>query len=193
MNKKQYSSTGAGPVSRQPRSRGFTLIEVLVTLVVMSFGLLGLAGLQVTSLKNSRSAALRTTAMQHAYDMADRMRANLAAVGTGNYDLGAVSAGTSTPACLTTTGCTPTQMAAHDLYEWQQALSASTNASGNGLPNGAGIVCIDSTAESTPSTPSAPACDNIGQLYRIKVWYVDETPAPGAAIVYKAIVVDFQA
>lgn len=194
MNKRQFQPVDAGPVGLHRHSRGFTLIEVLITIVVMSFGLLGLAGLQLTSLKNSRGAALRTTAMQHAYDMADRMRANLAAVGTGAYDMSTVSAGTNTATCLTITGCTPAQMAAHDIYEWQLALSASTNASGNGLPAGAGIVCIDSSAESTasPSTPSAPACDNLGQLYRIKVWYADETPAPGNPIVYKAIVVDFQ-
>ena len=177
--------------SRRPPQAGFTMIEVLVSIVVLSFGMLGLAGLQLNSLKNSRGAALRSLAIQHAYDMADRMRSNLSAVGTGNYSTAAVSAGTQTAACLTTAGCTPAEMAAHDLYEWQRNLSASTNVSGNGLPSGQGIVCIDSTAETTasPSTPAAPACDNLGQLFRIKVWYLDDTNDT----VLKVIVVDFQA
>jgi type IV pilus assembly protein PilV len=55
---------------------GFTLIEVLVAMVVLTVGLLGLAGLQATSLKNSQNAYYRSVATQLAYDMADRMRAN---------------------------------------------------------------------------------------------------------------------
>lgn len=164
------------------------MIEVLVSIVVLSFGMLGLAGLQLNSLKNSRSAALRGLAILHAYDIADRMRSNLGAVGTGAYDMATVSSGTSTAACLTTAGCTPAQMAAHDIFEWQRNLNASTNESGNGLPSAQGIVCIDSTAD-TGSTPAAPACDNLGQLYRIKVWYLDDTNDTAL----KLIVVDFQA
>ena len=175
--------------SRRPRQTGFTMIEVLVSIVVLSFGMLGLAGLQLNALKNSRGAALRTLAIQHTYDMADRMRSNLGAVGTGNYSTAAVSAGTQKAACLTTAGCTPAEMAAHDIYEWQRNLGASTNVAGNGLPSGQGIVCIDSSADATPSTPAAPLCDNLGQLFRIKVWYLDDTKDT----VLKVIVVDFQA
>ena len=185
MNQRQVPSFMPGA---RRRAGGFTLIEVLVTIVVLSFGLLGLAGMQLTSLKNSRSSVLRSLAMQHAYDMADRMRSNLAAVGAGSYDMSTPGAGTNTAACLTTAGCTPAQMAGQDIYEWQQGLSSSTNAAGNGLPSGQGIVCIDSTSETT-STPAAPACDNLGQLYRIKVWYQDDTSDANL----KVIVVDFQA
>ena len=166
---------------------GFTMIEVLVSMVIMTVGMLGLAGLQLNTLKNSRGAALRSLAIQHAYDMADRMRANLGAVGVGGYDMTTASAGTSTAACLTTAGCTPAQMAAQDIYEWQRNLNASTNTSSNGLPSGQGIVCVDSTAE-TNSTPAAPMCDNLGPLYRIKIWYQDDT----ADTSLKLIVVDFQ-
>ena len=178
----------AGHACPTRHARGFTMIEVLITIVVLSFGLLGLAGLQLTSLKHSRSSVLRTLAIQHAYDMADRMRGNLAAVGAGSYDMSTPGSGTNTAACLTTAACTPAQMAGQDIYEWQRALNASTNTSSNGLPSGQGIVCIDSTSEST-STPAAPACDNLGQLYRIKVWYLDDTADNNL----KVIVVDFQA
>ena len=186
MNQRQVPSFMPGA---RRRAGGFTLIEVLVTIVVLSFGLLGLAGMQLTSLKNSRSSVLRSLAMQHAYDMADRMRSNLAAVGAGSYDMSTPGAGTNTAACLTTAGCTPAQMAGQDIYEWQQALSSSTNAAGNGLPSGQGIVCIDSSADATLATPAAPLCDNLGHLFRIKVWYQDDTSDPNL----KVIVVDFQA
>lgn len=184
MNKWNSPASATHPARR---AGGFTLIEVLVTIVILTFGLLGIAGLQLASIKNSRSSVLRSLAMQHAYDMADRMRTNLAATSAGTYNMASASAGTNTAACLTTTGCTPTEMAGQDIYEWQQALNVSTNASGNGLPNGQGIVCLDKTAEAS-STPAAPACDNLGHLYRIKVWYQDDTSDTSL----KLIVVDFE-
>jgi type IV pilus assembly protein PilV len=156
------------------RSAGFTLLEVLISLLIISFGLLGLAGLQVISLKNSHSATMRTLATQHAQDIADRMRANMAGVAAGGYAMGAGGAtATEVPACLTTVGCTPAQQAANDLFEWQQGLDATASTSGTGLPGGQGVVCIDSTPNDGASAAS-PDCDNIGQLYVIKVWWIDD-------------------
>jgi type IV pilus assembly protein PilV len=80
--------------------RGFSLIEVLVTLVVLSLGILGLAGLQSVALKNSHSAMLRAQAAQYAYDMLDRMRVNRAAAIGGAYNLtmeAAAPGGTNLP------------------------------------------------------------------------------------------------
>ena len=56
--------------------RGTTLVETLVALLVLSIGLLGVAALQLTSLRNNRSAHLRSQAQVMAYDITDRMRAN---------------------------------------------------------------------------------------------------------------------
>ncbi|MFN3564498.1 MAG: type IV pilus modification protein PilV [Burkholderiaceae bacterium] len=58
------------------RSRGVTLIEVLVALVIVAVGLLGLAGLQVRGLSIQKDAHGRAIATQLALDLADRMRAN---------------------------------------------------------------------------------------------------------------------
>jgi len=58
------------------KQRGFTLIEALVAAIVLSVGLLGLAGLQATSQKLSQSAYQRTQAANLAYQMADAIRAN---------------------------------------------------------------------------------------------------------------------
>jgi len=57
---------------------GFSLLEVLVTIVILSLGILGAAGLQRAALQNGHSALLRAQAALYAYDMADRMRANRA-------------------------------------------------------------------------------------------------------------------
>ena len=64
-------------VRRRIRMSGVSLIEVLVTVVVLSIGLLGLAGMQATGSKFNHSAYLRSQAVNLAYDMADRMRANI--------------------------------------------------------------------------------------------------------------------
>lgn len=122
---------------------GFTLVEVLIAMIVLAVGLLGLAGLQATSLKNNQSAYNRIKATQLAYDIADRMRANY----TEAKKPGNVYVATTTPpnsavaSCGNTTGCTPAQMAQNDLYEWNQAIDITTNPSG-GLPGGTGTIVI---------------------------------------------------
>jgi len=112
------------------KNTGFTLIEVLIAMLVLAVGLLGLAGLQATSLKNNQSAYNRSQATQLAYDLADRMRANVA--GKTTYTTGTA---TATSACLTTTGCTKEAMAENDLKEWNDAISAT-------LPSGAGTITV---------------------------------------------------
>ncbi|MEP7243215.1 MAG: type IV pilus modification protein PilV [Gammaproteobacteria bacterium] len=62
------------------RTRGFTLTEALVALLVLSIGLLGVAGLQIASLRASGGSAKRSQATFLAYDIIDRMRANSKAV-----------------------------------------------------------------------------------------------------------------
>ncbi|MBW8306116.1 MAG: type IV pilus modification protein PilV [Thiobacillus sp.] len=103
--------------------RGFTLLEVLVAIVVLSIGLLGLAGLMASSLKNSHSAYQRTQATWLAYDALDRMRANrqVALAGGYNLALGAAPGGSA--------------LAKDDLDEWDTALA-------NTLPAGDGSIAV---------------------------------------------------
>ncbi|WP_129647266.1 type IV pilus modification protein PilV [Peristeroidobacter agariperforans] len=97
---------------------GFTIVEVLVALVVLAVGMLGMAGLYVTTLRSSGSALSRMQAVNLAADMADRIRANrLARV--------AYQTGTTTPAkqtCVNSGTCTQEQMAENDLFVWQQQI-----------------------------------------------------------------------
>jgi type IV pilus assembly protein PilV len=107
------------------RNKGFTLVETLVALVILSAGLLGVAALQFTSLQNNNSAVFRSQATYFAYDIADRMRANRDRVLAGDYktSYGAVSG-------------TPTNVAQTDVQAWKVALAAS-------LPSGDGEILSD--------------------------------------------------
>lgn len=150
------------------RIHGSTMLEVLVSIVVVSFGLLGLAGLQAVGMQYTNSAALRTIATQQAYDMADRLRANQAGVIAGYYNNPTAA---ETASCLQNAGCTPQQLAQMDVFLWQQELSRLLPGA---APGGEGIVCIDNTPDD--GTPAAPACDNVaGAPYVIKVWWDDKS------------------
>ncbi len=120
-------------------SHGFTMIEVLVAIFVLAIGLLGLAGLQTTSLKNNTSAYTRSQAQLLAYDMLDRMRSNRQGVKNGNYD-DLLSSTPTDPNCVSG-GCSVAQLAQHDAFEWSQFL-AQTLPSGTGLVSGNGTGSI---------------------------------------------------
>lgn len=99
--------------------RGFSLFEVLVTVVVVSVGLLGLAGLQFAGLRASNNAQDATYAMQLAQDLADRIRANRVGALNGAYDPFSIDASTpeqNNPGCQAT-ACDPTNIAQLDRYE----------------------------------------------------------------------------
>lgn len=78
------SPGGAKKVSMQ---HGVSLLEVLVAVVVLSIGLLGLAGLQMSSLRNNQSAAVRTNAVFALYSIADAMRAEPDAARSNAFNL----------------------------------------------------------------------------------------------------------
>jgi type IV pilus assembly protein PilV len=145
-------------------SAGFTLIEVLISVVVLAIGLLGMAALQMNGLRNNQSAYFRAQATQLAYDMADRMRTNIVeardAASGGTYNNGA-----STTNNCATGACTTAQMTGYDFSEWNAELTAQ-------LPSGTGRVCIDGTPND--GTFALPACDGVGTVYAIKVWWDDD-------------------
>ncbi len=99
------------------KNTGFTLIEVLVAMLILAAGLLGLAGLQASGLRQSQNASFRSQATALAYDLADRIRANSGQIGTYTGPAPALNNN-----CLLAVGCNPTVMANHDMAEWNAAL-----------------------------------------------------------------------
>ena len=96
------------------KQRGFNLIEVMVSLVIFSIGLLGLAGLQQVGLTQNTTAMQRTVAMNLAYDLFDRMRNNK----TTDYSL---TTWALIPNCVDAP-CNATQIANYDVTEWQMTI-----------------------------------------------------------------------
>ncbi len=113
------------------KQNGFSLLEVVVAIFILAIGLIGLVGLQAVALKNNNSAYNFTQAAQAAYNIIDRMRANSA--GRNNYIVSAAGFGTQNNSCLSTTGCSASGMAGHDLFEWHKALADNLP----GTPTGA--------------------------------------------------------
>lgn len=70
----------------KPGECGFTLVEVLVTIIVMAVGILGVAGLQLAGMRSNHSAYLRSQATIAASDLIDRMRADPAAFAGKRFD-----------------------------------------------------------------------------------------------------------
>jgi type IV pilus assembly protein PilV len=105
------------------RVAGFTLIEVLIALIIMSVGMLGIAGLYVHSMQAGRTSVLRHNAVTLAGDIADRIRANPragAAYALAGANNNCVNGGID---------CTIGEMAANDVFLWDQQAAAT-------LPNG---------------------------------------------------------
>ncbi len=126
---------------------GFTLIEVLVSMVILSIGLLGIAKLMLFSSRSNDSAYLRSQATELAYEILDNMRANRqeAIALTYNTTAGARATTAAPPAviCNGAAQCSTTQQAVFDVYQWKLRLDTASNPGGptiGALPLGAGSV-----------------------------------------------------
>lgn len=135
------------------RQSGFSLIEVLVALFVLSLGLLGGMGMQLAALRTRQQSALLSQALILAAGMAERMRANSGQMNLPDalnpyldqfYETDADGApAPGSPPCFTVSGCDGAQLAAFDLIELKRQLGAR-------LPAGRLAICRD-----TPSWDDA--------------------------------------
>lgn len=128
------------------RAAGFSLLEVLIALVILSVGLLGVAGLLSTTMKSNGSAYMRTQATMLAYSVIDRMRSNLPAVQNTGYDtsMPASPAASGSTNC-DATACTSPALATYDIAQWEHELAQS-------LPQGRGSIATSVTPGATTVT-----------------------------------------
>jgi type IV pilus assembly protein PilV len=112
------------------RIQGFTLVEVLIAMIILSVGMLGIAGLYVHSMQAGRTSLFRHHAVTLAGDIADRIRANpraAAAYAAAGANSNCVDGGVD---------CTPAEMAANDIFLW--ALQAADT-----LPTGNVVIVFN--------------------------------------------------
>jgi type IV pilus assembly protein PilV len=125
------------------QSGGFTLIETLVALLVLSVGLIGVAALHGQALAASGLALNRSQATVLAGEISDRIRGNRSA-GTA-YEAAAGDNGCDEPTASGGGDCSPAEMAAHDLFLWQDQIARN-------LPGGRGAIDVDTTSIPTRYT-----------------------------------------
>ena len=153
----------------QLRTRaGFTLLEVLVTVVILSLGMLGVAGVLLLVHKNNASSYMEQQAVQQAYDILDRMRANRSAALQGLYNGAPPS---SAPANNCSSGaCTPQQMAVYDLWQWHSdlvgALPAATSSISTATPAGVSSANQDVQVTVALHWSDAPALQALKQTVK---------------------------
>lgn len=156
--------------------RGFSMIEVMIAILVLSLGVLGVLGLIIKSLQFSSSSNYRTLAAQQAHAMAEVLRANPSML--ASFSGLPVGGATPVTSCMQTAGCTSAQWTTTAFGHWKSQLAGM-------LPRGDGFVCRDSVADNLAVNAVAPAaanswlCDGTGPFV-VKVCWNESRAAIGA-------------
>lgn len=121
-------------------STGFTLIEVLVSLIIISLGILGVTGMLLKGVNNAKTANMRTLAALQAGSLASAMTANPGFWKSNTSPISVNVSATGTPTvsgmtlgnasdCVFTSGtatnCTPAQIAGSDMRNWLNSINVT--------------------------------------------------------------------
>lgn len=138
---------------------GFNMIETLVAMVILSIGLLGIAGLQIGGVRANQGSYFRSQASAMMMDMVERIHnnvigANAAAYAGMDFNSATAACGAAPTVCAQENGNTPgacnaAQMAAYDRYVMTC-----------GMPNGVGTARVDRLADLLPSGRIRVQCIN---------------------------------
>lgn len=150
---------------------GFSLIEILISILIISIGVLGIVAMQGKSIQFTNDSSQRSTAAMLSHDLIELIRSNRTGIvsssstirPTSNYYKAPTTAftGVNTPACRTIAGCTPDQMASDHMNIWVQQVRNSLPVDDATLA-ASYIICQD-------STPNSAACDNLGSAIKIQI------------------------
>ena len=152
MSLTKVSYTRPHARAQSATQRGFSLVEVLVALLVLSIGLLGICKLVLFSARANDSAYLRSQATTLAYSMLDAMHANRQTAIDGSYNVAAANAATDPGAqCNSAAPCTDSlTLAQYDLFQWKQRLQALG-------PTGNGSITTATTTDPVSGTTATTA------------------------------------
>ena len=158
-------------IRTQSAQSGFSILEVLIALVVLSLGMLGAVGMQAAAMQSNKESRNQSAAASFARELADKMRGNhLTAIKTAAADnpylVDTTLTGTATfaaPAenCFTSACSSGAAVAAWDMADWQNRLR-------NTLPDPKVKVCFDKTPFETSGKPQW-ACTNDGDISVLKL------------------------
>lgn len=124
------------------------MLEVLIALVVLAFGMMSIAGMLLISHKANSSSYIKQQAVQSGYDIVDRIRSNSQAAIAGSYNANNLTTGNTptlpgTPSQnCSTSACTASQLASYDLWVWLVQDLAQ-------LPNGSGSIATSAAGGNT--------------------------------------------
>lgn len=158
----------------------------MVTVGVISVGILGMISLQTTALQIANETSHQVTANILLQDMAGRLHANAADANLGltsrYHVLGRTPGQPINPQCLSSNNaCPSSKMAIHDLGDWQTSVSAA-------LPNSQGIVCMETSPSTTPTMPptcsAAPAANPNPVIFTVKVAWTERDGTPRSVLTF---------
>ncbi|MFI8613911.1 type IV pilus modification protein PilV [Acidovorax sp. NPDC077693] len=100
---------------------GFSLIEALVAIVVMTLGILGILGVQMRTLADTQAGVRRAQAIRFIEDLSERLENSPDALNNlSNYEIAFTDAlPTDTSECCTSAACIPADLAACDIRHWR--------------------------------------------------------------------------
>jgi type IV pilus assembly protein PilV len=122
--------------------RGFSMIEVLVTMALVAFGLLGTASLLLHAFKMNQGGLLRTQALTALGDITERLEANRPGAIAGLYGVGTTSVSAAKDCSASSVVCNASELAQYDLQLWQQQVAQ--------LPGGSSSITL--AAAGNPAT-----------------------------------------
>lgn len=165
--------------STKHRAAGFSLVEVLVSIVVLSLGLLGTIGMLLASVRTSNESATFTAALNLARDLSEKARMNKGIAtrnDAGNAYLvedwreeGASGTASAGAACVGGAVCSTADLAAWDMNEWQRRIAKA-------LPDARVSVCFDETPWNAMADAYTWTCSKTGRTVVVKLGW---TPRAG--------------
>lgn len=171
--RQKFSTTSGTLCTSKRRETGFSLIEVLVSIVILGIGMLGAAGLQLATLRSNHFTAQASVATQLVRDyeeITQMLRSVAISSSEGTSALSgldtATADGSTIPNCQTTTAtCDSGQLATFMLNEWKARVTTQ-------LPGGRAVVCRDSAPKDTSGAHAGLyhwACDDKGDMLMVKI------------------------